>query len=178
MQAPRLNSKKQVKIIPKPTFFGQNLKFLRRMKGLSQSELGKQIGLSRNNIASYETGVVEPNMKVFLRACTFFETEPSEMLETILSDHPSDLSFIDDKANNIVDKYLNDQVEQFVIQTNEMTKIFDGYSTFFEMKKDSEDYKTNRELYSTLEDLLELLQSLIHSNWQMIQSVFPNEEEE
>lgn len=166
--------KKKSKNIPRPTHFGKNLKFLRRMKGLSQTKLASEIGLSRNNVASYESGVVEPNVKKFLATCVYFNVEPKDMLETIFAEHPVEVSDVSENAVGVVDKYLNDQMEQFVIQTNEMTKVFEGYQAFFEMKKDSDSYKNNKELYSTLEDLLELLQTLIGSNWTLIQSVFPS----
>ena len=168
-------SKKKTKNIPQPTHFGKNLKFLRRMKGLSQTELANEVGLSRNNVASYESGIVEPNVKKFLATCIYFSVEPKNMLETILSEHPVEVTPIKSEATGVVDKYLNDHLEQFVIQTNEMTKVFDGYKTFFEMKKESDNYKNNTELYSTLEDLLELLQALIGSNWNLIQSVYPDQ---
>lgn len=171
-------SSRNRKNIPKPTHFGKNLRFLRRMKGLSQSELANQIGLSRNNIASYESGVVEPNMKKFLEACTFFSTEPRKMLDTVLSDNPADISQVIDDSEKIVDKYIIDEMEQFVIQTNEMTKVFEGYNAFIEMKKESDSYYANIDLYATLQDLLELLHSLIEANWNLIQSVYPAKGEE
>jgi len=167
---------KKIKNIPKPTNFGKNLKFLRRIKGLSQGELAKHIDMSRNNIASYESGVVEPNVNRFLRVCDFFSIDPKEMLESILSENPNDAAQVSHEESNVVDDYLEDHLKSFVIQTNEMTKVFEGYKAFFEMRQDSNEYSSNRELYSTLEDLLSLLKSLIQSNWNLIQSVYPSEE--
>ncbi len=167
-------NKKKTKNIPKPTHFGKNLKFLRRMKGMSQTALAAEIGLSRNNIASYESGIVEPNSKNFLSTCIYFGIDPKDMLEIILSEHPVEVTSADDRPDTLVGQQLNDQMEQFVIQTNEMTKVLEGYQVFFAMKSDSDTYTNNRELYSTLEDLLELLNSLVRSNWNLIQSVYPD----
>ncbi|MDF1697040.1 MAG: helix-turn-helix transcriptional regulator [Saprospiraceae bacterium] len=167
-------SRKSSKKIPKPTHFGKNLKFLRRMKGLSQSELARQISLNRNNVASYESGLVEPNANNFLSVCSFFQVEPKDMLSQILSENPQEVVSHDVQKNQVVDIYLADQLDQFVIQTNEMTKIYEGYLTLIDMKKDSEVYTRNKELYSTLYDLIQLLHSLIDVNWNLIQSVYPD----
>ncbi|MFT4536398.1 MAG: transcriptional regulator with XRE-family HTH domain [Saprospiraceae bacterium] len=169
-------TKNKTKNIPQPTNFGKNLKFLRRMKGLSQTGLANEVGLSRNNIASYESGFVEPNMKKFLATCQYFNVVPKDMLESILSEHPTNVTAVSEETPGIVDKHLNEQLEQFVIQTNEMTKVFEGYQAFFEMRKETETYRKSKELFSTLEDLLELLQALIGSNWKLIQSVYPDTE--
>jgi transcriptional regulator with XRE-family HTH domain len=163
--------------IPKPTHFGKNLKFLRRLKGLSQTAMAEKIGLSRNNIASYESGIVEPNGINFLATCEFFAIEPKFMLDTLLVDHPLDNKNGENEEPGVLDKYLIDQLDQFVIQTNEMTKVFEGYKAFFDMKKSSSPEKGHRELYATLEDLLDLLEKLIGSNWGLIQSVVPSPDE-
>lgn len=165
---------KNSKTIPKPTHFGKNLKFLRRLQGLSQTELANQIGMKRNNIASYESGMVEPNAKKYLHFCDFFAIDPKDMLESQLSESPSDNILLPSENNNIIDVYLEDQMELFIIKTNEMTKVFEGYKAFFEMKKESDSYEENRALYATLEDLLSLLNALVVSNWELIQSVYPN----
>lgn len=164
---------KPLKNIPKPTHFGKNLKFLRRMKGLSQTQLAKEVDMSRNNIASYESGIVEPNAKRFLLTCDFFGVSPKEMLDQVLSERPTDVTLAANEPEKVIDKYISDQIEQFVIQTNEMTKIYEGYHAYVEMRKDSDNYTQNKELYATLNDLLELLHSLINANWEVIQSIYP-----
>jgi transcriptional regulator with XRE-family HTH domain len=165
---------KKNKNIPKPTNFGKNLKFLRRINSLSQGELAAATEMTRNNIASYESGIVEPNAKKFLDVCKFFSVSPESMLEDTMFDNPSQSALVDKKEMGVVDKYLSDQIETFVIQTNEMTKVYEGYKAFLEMQQTSEKYNLNRELYSTLEDLLDLLSSLIKSNWKLIQSIYPS----
>lgn len=168
-------NRKNAKNIPKPTHFGKNLKFLRRMNGLSQSELARFIGMSRNNVASYESGVVEPNTTKFLVACEFFKIDPKDMLDLSLAENPIEISIAEESKEKIVDKYLLEHMDQFVIQTNEMTKVFEGYKAFIEMKKETDSFNENKDLYAILEDILSLLQSLIESNWKLIQSVFPIE---
>ncbi len=42
---------------------------IRKQKGLSQSELAKLVGVSRNTVSSIETGQYEPTAKLALLLC-------------------------------------------------------------------------------------------------------------
>lgn len=46
-----------------------NLAQLRKEKGMSQSELAKMVGVSRNTISSIETGQFNPTAKLALILC-------------------------------------------------------------------------------------------------------------
>ena len=46
-----------------------NLAEIRREKGLSQTELAKMVGVSRNTISSIETGQFNPTAKLALILC-------------------------------------------------------------------------------------------------------------
>ena len=46
-----------------------NLAEVRKEKGLSQSELAKMVGVSRNTISSIETGQFNPTAKLALIIC-------------------------------------------------------------------------------------------------------------
>lgn len=164
--------KKRVNNIPKPTHFGKNLKLLRRLKGLSQTELANKLNLSRNNIASYESGVVEPNTSNFLATCLYFQIDPRKMLSVDLSKHPTKTT-IETTDQDLLNRHVIDQMDLFIAQTNEMTKVLEGYRTFLTMKKESDNSNANQELFAIQEDLLDLLKNLLKSNWTLIRSVFP-----
>jgi len=170
-------SKKRTRSIPKPTFFGRNLKFLRRLHGLSQTQIAEKVGMKRNNIASYESGMVEPNIVKFLAVCSYFKVDTVEMLEKVMSENPVQTLPSDSASNGEVSQYLNNQVEEFIFQTNEMTKIFDGYKTFYDLKKQSITDETDLNLYTPLDQLLDILRELISCNWQLIHNIIPGEEE-
>ena len=42
--------------------FGENLKRLREMKGISQAEIAETLGVSQSIIAQYEAGAKSPNV--------------------------------------------------------------------------------------------------------------------
>lgn len=50
-----------------------NLPAIRREKGLSQAELAKLVGVSRNTISSIETGQFNPTAKLALILCIALE---------------------------------------------------------------------------------------------------------
>jgi len=168
---------KKTKNIPKPTHFGKNLKFLRRLKGLSQTELAKILDLNRSKIASYESGMVEPNSGNFLKISGYFEVSSQDFLSQILSDNPLEILASPPPTNDPLDNYLQDQMTNFTKQTNEMTKIYEGYHTLLELKKEEMTEETGP-LYSILDDLLDILHKLIEANWKLIQNIFPGDDQE
>lgn len=159
------------------TYIGINLKFLRRIRGISQAELAKEVGLSRNNIASYESGMVEPNSKNFIKIATFFQVNPQDILEKILSENPVEIVPMENEPESAIDRYIKDHVEEFTKQTNTMTKIFEGYNEFYNMQRDNEMSAQEKELHGTVDNILQLMQTLVSTNWKLIQSIFPNQEQ-
>ena len=56
-----------------------NLPELRREKGLSQAELAKMVGVSRNTISSIETGQFNPTAKLALILCIALDKKFEEI---------------------------------------------------------------------------------------------------
>ena len=48
-------------------FFASNMKYLRKKKGLTQSDLANKMGINRPKIGSYEEGRAEPNLLLVKR---------------------------------------------------------------------------------------------------------------
>jgi transcriptional regulator with XRE-family HTH domain len=165
---------KKKKAIPKPTSFGANLKLLRRISGMSQTELAQKLSLTRNNIASYESGLVEPNAKTFLAVCAYFEVTPEDMLEVIMSKKP--VANVIDLSDDMdtMDKFLVDQFDEFVTQTNDMTKVLEGYQTLLELRLESDNDHSAKEFYVSFDDLLQLLRTLIKTNWDLVEKIIPS----
>lgn len=162
----------------KSTYLGRNIKFLRRLKGLSQKELAEKLNLKRGNIASYESGLVEPNMNNLLKISSFFSVPPTALLQEIMVEKALEL-----KANNIsidplMDTIVNEQIRSFTIQTNHQTKILEGYRAFYEIRKSEDVNMVDHPLCMTLEQILELFDTLIKSNWALIQCLTTNDEKE
>ena len=56
-----------------------NLAEVRKEKGLSQSELAKMVGVSRNTISSIETGQFNPPAKLALILCIALDKKFEEL---------------------------------------------------------------------------------------------------
>jgi transcriptional regulator with XRE-family HTH domain len=60
--------------------FGEILKKLRKGSGMTQSELGNQVGLSKAVISKYETGLGYPSFDVLIRISQFFGVSTDYLL--------------------------------------------------------------------------------------------------
>lgn len=60
--------------------FGEILKRLRKGRGMTQSELGGKIGLSKAVISKYETGLGYPSYDVLIRISQFFGVSTDYLL--------------------------------------------------------------------------------------------------
>lgn len=54
--------------------FKDQLRKLRKIKGLSQYTLAEQVGLSRGQIANYEQGTREPDYETLVKIAEYFNT--------------------------------------------------------------------------------------------------------
>lgn len=83
---------------------GDRMKSLRMERGLTQSELAKQLNLSITAISHYEGGAREPNSNIIILYAKFFGVSTDYILE--LSE------FKNHKSNQrITNKFINDLLE-------------------------------------------------------------------
>ena len=61
-------------------FFSERLKELREEKGISQTELGDELGVSRSSISFYEKSVRVPDIEFLEKAATFFSVPVDYLL--------------------------------------------------------------------------------------------------
>ncbi len=61
-------------------FLGYRLKSLRKQKHLSQSDLGKLLGVSKVSISGYENGLRVPSMEIFLLILKVFNISADYIL--------------------------------------------------------------------------------------------------
>ena len=68
------------KPLPKPIPIAKRIAELRKAKGLTQTELGEQIGLSQKQLTSYETGKVRLTDEMIVRLALALNTSADELL--------------------------------------------------------------------------------------------------
>lgn len=163
-------------------FFSKNLRFLRSSKKLSQEALAKDIGLNRGNIASYEKGSAEPNLKNLLSFAKYFNVDVGQMVEIDLEVLLQPFENVDKNAINnsqalveesrIVDKLIDnkEQIEQFKKRSDDMVKILEGFRQFhkFKMESSGEISEDVRKMAMDYERLLDVLDEVLKSNKGLI----------
>ena len=68
-----------------PTFFANNIGFLRRKRGLTQIEVATALGLKRNTFSNYETTHSEPDLGTLEKIASFFDISIDELISVDLS---------------------------------------------------------------------------------------------
>ncbi len=66
-------------------FFASNIKYLRKKKGLTQTELANKLGVNRPKIGSYEEARAEPKLTTLQRFSHFYKVGVDDLLEKDLS---------------------------------------------------------------------------------------------
>lgn len=67
-------------------FFGKNLKYLRKQKGLNQTEMPNSIGFKASTWSGYELEKSFPKFEDFLKICEYFDISETDLLHKDLSD--------------------------------------------------------------------------------------------
>ena len=87
-----------------------NLKTLRKNKGLSQEELSVKLNVVRQTISKWETGLSVPDAEMLVKISNLFDTPVSTILgENIEEKEKNDLKVIAEKLEVINDQLANKQ---------------------------------------------------------------------
>ena len=90
-----------------------NLKTLRKNKGLSQEELSIKLNVVRQTISKWEQGLSVPDAEMLISISEVFDTPVSTLLgETISEEKPDDLKVISEKLEVINEQLSNYQKEK------------------------------------------------------------------
>lgn len=65
--------------------FGQYLKEIRTLRGLTQEELGFQCGLHRTYISLLERGIKSPTLETIFKLCISLEVPVDEFISSVVT---------------------------------------------------------------------------------------------
>ncbi|MEM1001726.1 MAG: helix-turn-helix transcriptional regulator [Bacteroidota bacterium] len=152
--------------------FSKNLLWLRKQKKLSQSKLAGHVKLTRNIIASYETGKAEPNLEKLSRLVYFFQVDFGQLIQADLSVLPESAIRAPLKLDQNATSQREER-EQKELQRSKIVQfrtILTGFKTFFSMNQslnskqlDSVEVRTARDLSL----MIELAENSIQLNEEM-----------
>ncbi len=122
---------------PMDNHFSKNLLWLRKQKKLSQTKLAEQVNLTRNIIASYETGKAEPNMEKLGRLVDFFGVDFGQLIQADLSILPESAIRTPWKPDHPVTATTEERQrkESQRARTVQFRTILAGFKTFFLMNQ-------------------------------------------
>jgi len=61
--------------------FSENLKTLRKLNKMKQSELAEKLGVNQRTISAWEKGICEPDLKTLLKLKEIFKESVDDLLE-------------------------------------------------------------------------------------------------
>lgn len=90
-------------------FFGKNLQYLRKLKGLNQGEMLDIIGIKRTTWGGYENGTSFPKFDDLLKIAEYFDISETDLIRKDLSIVPNAENLgIENKSVFVPKKVLND----------------------------------------------------------------------
>ena len=92
--------------------FPERLKQLRKEKGLTQTELAKELEVSTGTIAMWETGKRKPQFEMFDKLCTFFDRSMDYILG--ISDVPQSAAPSEDEINQLGEWCVEEEYEDIL----------------------------------------------------------------
>jgi transcriptional regulator with XRE-family HTH domain len=93
--------------------FGEQLKKLRKLRGISQYDLADRLGFTRGQIANYEQGKRQPDFETLQKIADFFEVSIDDLLgRKINPDYELSKQKTEFIVKEIVKKYDLDLTEE------------------------------------------------------------------
>lgn len=142
--------------------FAKNLKLQRKLHGLSQNKLATELGLTRNKIASYESGSIEPSFSALTKICAFFGITIQDALTVSLSENP-DVNVsglrLRDSAH-----FIKIDLENYIQATEEAERFWESFKLASQLPGQTPPSDESKKLALVLEHLLA-------TNWRLLRSL-------
>jgi len=170
------------------TYIAKNMRFLRKMTGLSQHDFAQKVDLNRGNIASYEKGTAEPSTEKLLRITKFFHVDLTDFIEKDLEEELNqkninisvkngELHISHQSLEEVVDGEMNQNNQQSTQvlgeRSVELKKILEGFQNYSQYK--SAKYKelsdVEKGYLSDSFRLLEIAEDILDINRQLLHKI-------
>lgn len=96
---------------------GENIKYFRKEKGLTQKQLGERCGIAEANIRKYELGGANPKLETITTIAKALDVEPYELDDRLLfhAEHTTPITLKEEQLLNAFHK-LNDLGQDKVLE--------------------------------------------------------------
>ena len=154
---------------------GEILKQLRKERGLTQEQLAKEFGLSRQTIFQYENNIRKPDFEALSKLEKFFKIRASFLLGN--SDHQTltEERFYNDALR--IDESLQDKPEE--IKKSAML-IYNSFKEFIDkiIDNDKSDTSIKENRLAQLRSLIDELNTIYFSNYLPIKDLWEDSQRE
>lgn len=160
-------------------FLPSNLKFLRKMRKLSQAALGNHLDIPRSNIAAYESKGVEPSLAILQKLSAYFEIDIQSLITKDLSIHENldlGVSFYKDQKQIMTFELDQVQIDEYINSTIQCRKILQGFLSMHTFNNKRLSYPTleAKKLRSNVKSLFNLIKQLLSNSENIIQILIKN----
>lgn len=101
----------------------ENLRILRRERGLTQAELAKKMKLKQYNISDYEIGRIEPNVAILIRFAEVFNVSLDFLVGRKIKEDSTYKKILNTEDG---ESYLTElAADKYIVQINEKMKHLD-----------------------------------------------------
>jgi len=166
----------------KINILSHNIKYLRKLQKISQEELAIKLGISRSNIAAYESKNVEPRLKTLFDIAKIFDINIKALVESKLKegedfDTFETKSFESPDISQSLDIAGNSDIDIFIDKSIKISKILEGFKTFYTFKKNNLKVKTltTDKIIFDIDNFIKLIEYLLSHNETIIKVLSNNE---
>lgn len=153
---------------------GGNIRFLRKRLGYSQRELAEYLGLKRNNIASYEAGIVEPRAATFIHMSDFFGVKPEVFLTVDFADDPKQVDRLAGQAKAKLShgdhKSSHQRIHRLERRAIDIEKVVNQLRDYYRTNHHPDPQERNPEI----EQLMMMLNGIISDNRNYLEKGHPD----
>ncbi len=146
--------------------FGRNVRFLRKLKGLTQAQLAEQLSVNRSRIAGWELGSIEPDFEKLFELAAFLEVAPEELL----AEDFSQIDLEDHLLSPISIEHQGGRLQELASQTLEAEKALEGFRELVALRYSNADPEDEglMNLFYQWDNLSEIFRLLIRTNWDFL----------
>ncbi len=111
-------------------FFANNIKYLRKQKGITQSDLANKLGINRPKIGSYEEGRAEPKLTIIQRIAHYYKVNIDDLLSIDLSKEVPKEKDVSGSALRVLPIIVNElnQEKISIVPVKAMASYLSGYA--------------------------------------------------
>ena len=96
--------------------FAENIRFLRKERGLSQDEIATITGITRGTWHNYENGNTQPEIDTIIKIAKEFQINVGDLLETALGkkEEPDTISVVNE--DDTLQKNMKDEINLLILR--------------------------------------------------------------